>query len=505
MKKKSSKSSFSNNFQNTIKKGYEFSGEAIHLGAAIDKKPITDLLLSVPLATMNRHGLVAGATGTGKTKTLQHLAEELSKKGVPVLLMDIKGDLSGLCQPGEKSEKILKRQKEIGLPWEPKSFPVEFLTISNEKGVRLRATVSEFGPLLFSRILDINETQSGVVAIIFKYCDDHKYPLLDLKDFKKVLQYLTNEGKAELKNDYGLISTTSASAILRKVLQLEEQGGDIFFGEKSFDVEDLLTKNNGQGKINILRLTDIQNRPKLFSTFMLCLMAEIFEKFPEVGDIDKPKLVMFIDEAHLIFDQAPKVLLQQINNVVKLIRSKGVGVYFSTQNPADISDEVLSQLGMKIQHSLRAFTAKDRKSIKLAAENYPDSKFYDIDELLTSLGTGEALVTVLNENGNPTPVAYTLMCAPESRMGTITESEIEKVVSKSELITKYNEDLNRDSAYEMLSKKIGSAAPPTEQPKKSTKKDKSVIDEIAKSPMAKQIGRTIAREITRGIFGVFKK
>lgn len=504
MKKKSSRTKSKNNFVNIIKQGYDFSGNSIHLGCAINKKPVTDLFVSVPLSTMNRHGLIAGATGTGKTKTLQHISEELSKQGVPVLLMDIKGDLSGLCEPGEKSEKILKRQEEIGLKWNPQAFPVEFLSISKEKGVRLRATVSEFGPLLFSRILDLNETQTGIVTIIFKYCDDRKFPILDLKDFKKVLQYLASEGETDFKQEYGLITSSSASAILRKVVELEEQGGYLFFGEKSFDVEDLLKKENGRGQINILRLTDMQNRPKLFSTFMLCLMAEIFEKFPEVGDVAKPKLVIFIDEAHLIFDQAPKVLLEQINNVVKLIRSKGVGIYFSTQNPADLPDEVLGQLGMKIQHSLRAFTAKDRKAIKLAAENYPDSQFYDVVKLLTSIGTGEALVTVLNEKGVPTPVAYTLMCAPESRMDVISETELEKALKNSELIAKYNKAVDRESAYEILSQKIGKPDGSTSK-SDSTKKQKSVIEDIAKSPMAKQIGRTIAREITRGIFGVFKK
>ncbi|GAL66528.1 hypothetical protein JCM19301_3006 [Jejuia pallidilutea] len=379
-------------FSKIITESNTFKGDAITLGAAmLDGKTITGAHVKIPLKTMNRHGLIAGATGTGKTKSLQVLAENLSEKGIPVLLMDIKGDLSGLAQPSPGHPKIDERHEKIGLPFNASSFPVEVLTLSEQNGVRLRATVSEFGPVLLSRILDLTETQSGIVAVIFKYCDDNKLPLLDLKDFKKILQYATQEGKDEFTESYGRISTASTGAILRKIIELEQQGADLFFGETSFEVDDLLrVDDNGRGYINIIRLTDIQDKPKLFSTFMLSLLAEIYSTFPEQGDSGRPELVMFIDEAHLIFNEASKALLNQIESIVKLIRSKGVGLYFVTQNPTDVPEEVLGQLGLKVQHALRAFTAKDRKAIKLTAQNYPDSEYYDTTEVLTSLGIGEA-------------------------------------------------------------------------------------------------------------------
>ena len=412
-------------FFNHIVNGNTCKGDFITLGSAIlNGQTLQNAYVNVPLKTMNRHGLIAGATGTGKTKTLQVLAENLSEKGVPVLLMDIKGDLSGIAQPSPGHPKIDERMEKIGLPFEPKSFPVEIMSLSEQDGVRLRATISEFGPVLISRILDLTETQAGIVAVIFKYCDDNKLPLLDLKDFKKILQYATDEGKEEFKEAYGRISSASTGAILRKIIEIEQQGGDLFFGEKSFDVEDLVrTTRDGRGYINIIRLTDIQDKPKLFSTFMLSLLAEIYETFPEKGDADKPELIMFIDEAHLIFDQASKALLNQIESIVKLIRSKGIGIYFVTQNPTDVPEGVLGQLGLKIQHALRAFTAKDRKAIKLTAQNYPDTDYYDTAEVLTALGTGEALVSALNEKGRPTPLAATMMRAPRSRMDSLTDTE----------------------------------------------------------------------------------
>ena len=443
-------------FFNHIVEGNTCKGEFITLGAAmLDGETLTNAFVNVPLKTMNRHGLIAGATGTGKTKTLQVLAENLSELGVPVLLMDIKGDLSGLAEPSPGHPKIDERQAKIGLPFEGKSFPVEMLSLSEQNGVRLRATVSEFGPVLLSRILDLPEAQSGVVAVIFKYCDDNKMPLLDLKDFKKILQYATQEGKKEFEDAYGRIATASTGAILRKVVELEQQGADLFFGETSFEVNDLLRiDENGRGYINILRLTDIQDRPKLFSTFMLSLLAEIYSTFPEQGDSGRPELVLFIDEAHLIFNEASKALLNQIESIVKLIRSKGVGIYFVTQNPTDVPEAVLSQLGLKIQHALRAFTANDRKAIKLTAQNYPDSEYYDTASVLTSLGTGEALVSALDEKGIPTPLAATMMRAPMSRMDILTATELSDLESKSKLVKKYNETIDRESAYEMLTKKI---------------------------------------------------
>src|SRR5690606_29676828 len=382
----------------------------------------------------------------------------LSEKGIPVLLMNVKGDLSGLAQPSPGNPKIDERHAQIGLPCEPKSFPVEILTLSEQSGVRLRATVSEFGPVLLSRILDLSEAQSGVVAVIFKYCDDHKLPLLDLKDFIKILQFASVEGKKEFEEAYGRISTASTGAILRKIIELEQQGAELFFGETSFDVNDLLrVDKNGRGYINIIRLTDIQDRPKLFSTFMLSLLAEIYDTFPEQGDSGKPELVLFIDEAHLIFDEASKALLNQIESIVKLIRSKGVGLYFVTQTPTDVPESVLSQLGLKVQHALRAFTAKDRKAIKLTAQNYPDSEYYDTTKVLTSLGIGEALVSALDEKGRPTPLAATLMRAPMSRMDILTPEELNALFTTSDLVKKYNSVIDRESAYELLNQKIDRA------------------------------------------------
>ncbi|MDX8554623.1 DUF853 domain-containing protein [Tenacibaculum sp. 1B UA] len=443
-------------FFNYIKEGYTPKGEFITLGAGmLGEETVTNAHVNIPLKTLNRHGLIAGATGTGKTKTLQVLAENMSEKGIPVLLMDVKGDLSGLAQPSPGHVKIDERHEKIGIPFTPTKFPIEILSISEQNGVRLRATVSEFGPVLLSRILDLTETQSGIVAIIFKYCDDNQLPLLDLKDFKKILQYITNEGKEEIKKEYGRISTASTGAILRKIIEIEQQGGDLFFGEKSFDVDDLTRiDENGRGVISVLRLTDIQDRPKLFSTFMLQLLAEVYETFPEQGDSGRPELIIFIDEAHLVFDEASKALLSQIESIVKLIRSKGIGLYFVTQNPKDVPEDVLAQLGMKVQHALRAFTAKDRKAIKLAAENYPDSEYYDTKEVLTQLGIGEALISVLNEKGIPTPLARTMLRAPMSRMDVLTEKEIKQVLDNSRLIPKYNDAIDRESAYEMLNEKI---------------------------------------------------
>lgn len=443
-------------FFNYINEGYTTKGEFITLGAGmLEEETVTNALVNIPLKTLNRHGLIAGATGTGKTKTLQVLAENMSEKGIPVLLMDVKGDLSGLAQPSPGHPKIDERHEKIGIPFNATKFPIEILSISEQEGVRLRATVSEFGPVLLSRILDLTETQSGIVAIIFKYCDDNQLPLLDLKDFKKILQYVTEEGKEEIQSEYGRISTASTGAILRKVVEIEQQGGDLFFGEKSFEVDDLTrVDENGRGIISVLRLTDIQDRPKLFSTFMLQLLAEVYETFPEQGDSGRPELIIFIDEAHLVFEEASKALLSQIESIVKLIRSKGIGLYFVTQNPKDVPEDVLAQLGMKIQHALRAFTAKDRKAIKLAAENYPDSEYYDTKEVLTQLGIGEALVSVLNEKGIPTPLARTMLRAPMSRMDVLTEKEIKQVLDNSRLIPKYNDTIDRESAYEILNEKI---------------------------------------------------
>ena len=491
-----------------INEGYTFKGEYIVLGTSIlEGEALPAVHIKLPLKTLNRHGLIAGATGTGKTKTLQILAEGLSSKSIPVFVMDIKGDFSGIAMPGTVNDKISERMEKIGLPFEPTGFPVEFLTISNEKGARLRATVSEFGPVLFSKMLGLNDAQTGVMAMIFKYCDDNKLPLLDLKDMVKMLQFISNEGKNELQKSYGNISTTSVGTILRKVIELEQQGADKFFGETSFEVEDLVrTDDQGRGIISIIRLTDIQSKPKLFSTFLLCLLVEIYNTFPEAGDLDQPKLVMFIDEAHLIFNEATKELLDQIEAIIKLIRSKGVGIFFCTQNPIDIPDAVLAQLGLKVQHALRAFTAKDRKQIKLIAENYPLSDYYKTEDMLTSLGTGEAAISVLNEKGNPAPLSATLVTAPRSRMDILTPDEINSIVSKSKIAPKYNEVIDRESAFEILKKKLEVSEKEEEEQKEVKEKEKpqapSTVEKVLKSTAVRQVGTTVARELTRGLLGV---
>ncbi|WP_422861596.1 helicase HerA-like domain-containing protein [Flagellimonas sp. W118] len=494
-----------------IEKGYATKGDYITMGAGmLNGEAVTEAFIKVPLKTLNRHGLIAGATGTGKTKTLQVISENLSEKGIPVLLMDLKGDLSGIAQPSPGHPKIDERHEKIGLPFEAKGFPVEILSLSEQDGVRLRATVSEFGPVLLSRILDLSVTQEGIVAVVFKYCDDNKLPLLDLKDFKKVLQYATGEGKKEFQDAYGRISTSSTGTILRKIIELEQQGADLFFGEKSFDVDDLVRiDENGRGYINIIRLTDIQDRPKLFSTFMLSLLAEIYATFPEQGDSDRPELILFIDEAHLIFKEASKALLDQIESIVKLIRSKGIGLYFVTQNPTDVPDDVLAQLGLKVQHALRAFTAKDRKAIKLTAENYPDSEFYDTKEVLTSLGIGEALISALDEKGRPTPLAATLLRAPMSRMDVLTEAELKEALGKSKLIKKYNEDIDRESAYEILNEKIEKAEKEAEKEKEreekrktSSRKSSSTRRSTRMNPVVKVL---TSATFIRGVLGVLKK
>lgn len=504
------------NFIAYINQGYTFKGDYITLGAAVmNGECHSNAKIKVPLKTLNRHGLIAGATGSGKTKTLQKIAESLSEKGVPTLMMDIKGDLSGIAAAGALNTKITQRHEKIAETWQAKAYPTELLSISNEPGAKLRATVIEFGPVLFSKILELNDTQAGVVSLVFKYADDNGLPLLDLKDFKKTLQFLTNEGKVEIEKEYGRISTASTSTIIRKIIEIEQQGATLFFGEKSFEVEDLLRiDDKGMGYMNIMRLSDIQTNPKLFSTFMLSLLAEIYANFPEEGDLDQPKLVLFIDEAHLIFNEASKALLNQIETIIKLIRSKGVGIFFITQTPVDIPASILGQLGMKVQHAFRAFTANDRKDLKLISKNYPESEFYDIEKLLTELGIGEALVTVLNEQGSPTPIAHTILCAPQSRMDVLNSNEIENLLHQSVLVKKYNQEIDRESAFEILTAKLNrTAAASSEQQEqqqsnssKSTQRTASAVPNIITdalgSTAGKQVMRTIAREVTRGLLGV---
>ena len=501
-------------FLEAVQAGYTFKGEKVKLGRAIlqgQVVPGADVYL--PLKTMNRHGLIAGATGTGKTKTLQVISELLSDASVPVLVMDIKGDLSGIAAAGSTNTKIEERCQLLEITYSPTAFPSELLALGEEQpGVRLRATVSEFGPVLLSKILGLNDTQSGLVAMLFKYSDDNKLPLLDLKDFKKLLQYAAEEGKAEMEKEYGKISTTSTGTILRKVIELEQQGAAHFFGEPSFEVDDLMRiSNDGRGIINILRVMDLQDKPKLFSTFMLQLLAELYASCPEEGDLDKPKLVMFIDEAHLIFQEASEALLQQIETIIKLIRSKGIGIFFCTQNPMDVPASILGQLGMKVQHALRAFTANDRKTIKQTAENYPLSDFYKTEELLTQVGIGEALVTLLNEKGIPTPLVHVMLNPPRSRMDVLTDAEVNALVTGSKLVKKYSEEIDSHSAHEILTAKLEEAAAKTQaataakeaekSSRKTEKEEPSMVEQVLDNTVVRSAMRTAANTITRSLLG----
>jgi hypothetical protein len=495
-------------FKEKIIRSYTFKGRSVQIGAAFyGENPVAGCHVSLPLSTLNRHGLISGATGTGKTKTLQLIAEQLSQAGTPVLLMDVKGDLSGLAMPGVSNPKIEQRAGQTGLPWQPCEFPVEFLTLSDEPGVRLKATVSEFGPVLLSKILELNDNQSGLISLIFKYCDDKNLPLLDLKDLQSVIKYIQQDGNQEFLQHYGYFQSSSAGIIMRKLIELEQQDADDFFGEPSFDVFDLTRKDrSGKGYINILRLTDMQGKPALFSTFMLCLLAEVFAKFPEKGDPEQPDLVIFLDEAHLIFKEASKSLLDQLEMTIKLIRSKGVGIIFVTQTPTDIPDSILGQLGLKVQHALRAFTAKDRQAIKAVSENYPYSDFYKTDELITQLGIGEALVTALDEKGRPTELVHTLLCPPASRMDVLTAQELGAMLGKSDLVNEYNQVIDRKSAYEILNSRLSQSAQEAETDERRDEKagrsgrqnQETVFEEVLKSPVT----RTVMREVTRGLLGV---
>jgi len=487
---------------------YTPKGEFITLGKGmLDGEVIPEVNVTLPLKTINRHGLIAGATGTGKTKTVQVFAEQLSHAGIPSLVLDIKGDFSGIAEKGTENDIIKERYAKTELPYEPQAFPVELMTISGAPGVKLRATVTEFGPILLSKILELNETQQSIISIVFKYCDDKGLPLIDLDDLKKVLQYVTDnpQGKADLTNNYGSISPASLGAILRSIVAMEQQGATEFFGEPSFDIHDLIQQKNGKGVVNILRVDNIQSKPQLFSTFMLSLFAEIYMTLPEEGDSGKPKLVLFIDEAHLIFKEASKTLLSQIETMVKLIRSKGVGIYFITQIPGDVPENVLSQLGLKIQHALRGFTAKDRKEISKAVENYPITEFYDSKELIQNLGIGEAFITALDEKGIPTPLVHTFLISPESRMDILNDAEIADLTSRSALVAKYENDLNKDSAYEMLTSRMEQAvkeAPATVKTK-PVKEEPGVFESVMKSRAGRTFTTTLAREGAKFVLGMF--
>lgn len=479
-------------------------GAIIHDGEA-DPAPI----VSIPMAMMNRHGLIAGATGTGKTRSLQLIAEQLSQAGVPVFVADIKGDISGLGAPGASNDRITTRAKETGFDWKPAAFPVEFLSLTGTKGAQLRATVSSFGPLLLSKVLGLNETQSSVLSLLFKFCDDKGLLLLDFADLRSVLEYLTNDGAAELKS-YGGMSKATVGVLLRDMVELEQQGAETFFGEPEFDINDLMQQRDGKGLISVLELEDIQDKPDLFSTFMLWMLATLYHELPEVGDLDKPKLVFFFDEAHLIFDGASKALLDQIQQVVRLIRSKGVGVFFITQSPKDIDKDVLAQLGHRVQHALRAFTPDDDKALKAAARTFPKTPFYDVEETLTTLGIGEAFVTVLSPRGVPTPPFSTRLIPPASSMSPLPDADLAQRNASSVQVREYSKPIDRDSARERLAARVSpeAAAPekqadwkPAEAPaptaKRSAKPPPTAFESIMKSPVA----RTVAGAVTRGIMG----
>jgi len=488
----------------SINKSYTTSLPSIYLGAGIlDGEILAEAKVNLPLRMMNRHGLVTGATGSGKTRTLQLIAEQLSAAGVPVFMPDMKGDLSGIAKEGKSNEKINERAAALGINYTPSSFPLELYSLSGKLGAQMRATVTEFGPALLSKILLLNDTQAGVLNIVYKYADDKSLPIVDFNDLKKVLNYLTEgPGAAEIKSDYGKISTATSSTILRKIVSLEQQGVNQIFGETSFDIQDLFDKVDGKGVISILNVADVQNQPAIFSTFMLSLLAELYQRLPEAGDLDKPKLIFFLDEAHLLFKDAPKAFLDQIDQVIRLIRSKGVGIFFCTQLTQDIPPVVLAQLGNRIHHVIRAFTPNDVKALKETVKTFPSSEFYEMEKQFTQLGTGQAFITVLNEKGIPTETVVTHLAPPASVMGPLSEDEYKNLLQHSDLNRKYKDAVNPQSAFEMLEQRMATQSKMEEEkesrPSTPSRQEKSTFDEVLSSPVAKQVGR----ELIRGVFGV---
>jgi DNA helicase HerA-like ATPase len=532
-----------------IKAGYTFEGGTLPLGALVENDTaVPAVQIGLPLAMMNRHGLVAGATGTGKTRTLQVMAEGLSSAGVPVFLADIKGDLSGLIVAGERNEKLLTRTSSLGQEWTPTAFPVELYSLGGQgHGVPIRTTVTDFGPLLLAKVLGLNKTQESSLGLIFHWADTQGLALLDLKDLQSTIAYLTgDDGKDELKG-IGGVSSATAGVILREIVALQAQGADVFFGEPAFGTADLIrTADDGRGVISALELPDVQDRPALFSTFLMWLLADLFSELPEVGDAEKPRLVFFFDEAHLLFNGASKEFLDQVTQTVRLIRSKGVGIFFVTQTPKDVPADVLAQLGNRVQHALRAFTPDDATALRATVRTFPTSE-YDLEELLTALGTGEAVVTVLTEKGAPTPVAWTRLRAPEASMEPAPEAAVSAVVQASPALARYGTPVDSVSAYEMLVRRIDqekqarieaeqaeAAAARAEKERVAAQKRAEKEAEAAAKALAKEeaaraaraakeaernarsrrsaldslltsAGRTIGREITRSIFGTRRR
>ncbi len=491
-------------FTEVLEQSYRTEEPSLVLGAALEGQQIhPDPKIRLPLAMMNRHGLVAGATGTGKTKTLQLLTEQLSAQGVPVFVADMKGDLSGLAMPGESTPRVSARAAEIGWDWQAKGVPVEFVSLTGASGVQLRATVSSFGPLLLGKVLSLNDTQTSVLTMVFKYADDSQLPLLDLHDLRSVLQYLTSDdGKAALAQ-YGGMSGATVGVLLRKMVELESQGADLFFGEPEFDVNDLLQlTSDGRGVVTCLELPDVADKPRLFSTFMMWVLAELYHNLPEVGDLAKPKLVFFFDEAHLLFDDAPKAFLEQIEQVVRLIRSKGVGVYFVTHTPKDVPQGVLAQLSNRIQHALRAHTPDDEKALRATVRTFPKTSLYDLAETLTSLGVGEAVVTVLSTRGVPSPVVAVRMIPPASRMAPLTRDELQADIRESALLPEYGQPIDRESARELLAARMEQTAPAEANTDRGPSRRGKTLGQVAAGALSTSIARTVGREVVRGIFGL---
>ena len=508
--------------------GYEFEGTALELGGLmLDATTLTSTHIRIPLGMLNRHGLVAGATGTGKTKTLQLMAEQLSTAGVPVFAADIKGDLSGLATPGEPSDKLTARTASVGQHWTAAGFPVEYYALGGQgTGIPLRVTMSAFGPTLLSKVLGLNDTQESSLGLVFHYADQAGLPLLDLADLREVVKFLTSdEGKADLK-ELGGLSAATAGVILRELIGFSDQGADAFFGEPEFESADFLqTGADGKGLISLVELPNLQDRPAVFSTFLMWLLADLFHDLPEIGDADKPKLVFFFDEAHLLFHDASKAFLDQIAQTVRLIRSKGVGVFFVTQSPTDVPDAVLAQLGSRVQHQLRAHTPNDAKALKATVNTYPNAAYDDLGQVITGLGIGEAIVTVMNERGAPTPVAWTRLRAPESLMGPSDPAAMQATVAASPRNAKYAAAVDRESAREMLAAKLEAGAQKAAadkaaeaqakadakqdkaKPKSSrrTKEEEGVVTQVVKSGAFRQFMRTAASEIARGMFGTGRR
>jgi uncharacterized protein len=526
-----------------IAQGYAFDEPAIELGVLMENDaPVPTAIVRIPLSMLNRHGLVAGATGTGKTKTLQLMAEQICAAGVPVFAADIKGDLSGIASPGQPNDKLMARTQKIGQNWQPRACPTEFFALGGQgTGVPLRATMSSFGPVLLSKVLGLNEVQESSLGLVFHYADRAGLPMLDLKDLSAVLTHLTSdEGKAELKNIGGL-SPSTVGVILRTLITFADQGAEAFFGEPEFDTADLLrVTQDGRGVVSLLELPNLTERPTVFSTFLMWLLADLFHELPEVGDVEKPKLVFFFDEAHLLFDDASKAFLDAIAQTVRLIRSKGVGIFFVTQTPKDVPDDVLAQLGSRVQHQVRAHTPNDAKALKQTVATFPKSH-YDLTEALQQLGIGEAIVTVMDPDGAPTPVAWTRMRAPESLMAPTPEEVLRPGIAASALMARYGQSLDRDSAHEILARKLqaGAEAAERERLRKQAaaqaeaaakeraraeaaadrearagararsrnpqRREKSVVEQITASSAFKQFARTAGTEIVRSIFGTARR